>query len=138
MKTRAILDQEDLEVKWANLGRRLRVRLVRITLGGSPPASIDGKGQMQAGRRKQYVMRQHPEPVADIQSREKGREAGSQIEIGQAIVKQFGQPDFSGHEVPGVSSYFLSGAKVKMFRRGVSQHASSLLVVTVLMMTNVS
>ena len=83
-------------------------------------------------------MWQHPEPVADIQGREKSRESGGQVEIGKTIVEEFWQPDFSGCEVPGVSCYFLRGAEIKMFRRGLSKHASSLLVVTVLMMTNIS
>ena len=83
-------------------------------------------------------MRQHPEPVADVQGREKCGKSGGQVEIGKAIVEEFWQPDFSGCEVPGVSCYFLRGAEIKMFRRGLSKHASSLLVVTVLMMTNIS
>lgn len=93
---------------------------------------------MQAGRGKENVMRQHPEPVADIQGREKSRESGGQVEVRKAIVEEFWKPDFAGREVPGVSCYFLRGAEIKMFRRGLGKHASSLLVVTVLMMTNIS
>ncbi len=81
-------------------------------------------------------MRQHPEPVTDIQGRKKSRETGCQIEIGKAIVEELGQPDLSGCKTPGIARYFLRGTKVEMFRRGLRQHFLSLGLVTVLIVTN--
>ncbi len=93
---------------------------------------------MKAGRGEEYVVRQHPEPVADIQGRKKSRETSCQIEIRKTIIKKLGQPDFSRCEPLGIACDFLRGAKVEMFWRGLRQHASSLLMVTVLMMIKLS
>ncbi len=93
---------------------------------------------MQAGRGEKNVMRQDPEPVADIQSRKKSRESGRQIEIGKAIVDQFGQPDFSAYKITGFSCYFLRGTKGEIIWCGLCRHASSLFMVTFLMNADLS
>ena len=46
-------------------------------------APVHSVCQMQAGCREQQVVRQNPEPVADIQGSEEGGEAGSKVEVWQ-------------------------------------------------------
>ncbi len=111
---------------------------VRIVLLGGSASPIKREREVQAGRGEKNVMRQDPEPVADIQSREKSRETGRQIEIGKAIVDKFRQPDLSGYKITGFSCYFLRGAEGEIIWCGFRQHASSFLMVTFLMKADLS
>lgn len=44
-------------------------------------------------------MRHYPEPFRDVQSREKSGATGDQVEVGQCVVEELWEPDFSCDEV---------------------------------------
>jgi len=61
---------------------------------GFDPASIDHDSHMQAGGSEKQVMRQDPEPVADIDGRQQRRDSGEDVKIGKGRIQQFGDPYF--------------------------------------------
>ncbi len=62
---------------------------------------------MKAASRKHQVVRQDPEPFADIQRRQKCRDSGADVEVRKRIVEKFGQPDFTGNDVARIACYLL-------------------------------
>ncbi len=59
------------------------------------PTAVHSNPEMYAGRREQQVMRQYPEPLADIQGRKERSKSRREIEIRERVVQHFRQPDFS-------------------------------------------
>jgi len=52
-------------------------------------------------------MRQYPEPFVDIQGGEEGRKPGYEIEVGERVVKKFGEPDFPVGKLAREMGYLL-------------------------------
>lgn len=80
------------------IGRRLK----RFsTLIADPAAPIDGKTKMHAGGREKQIMREYPEPVADIERRKECGKARGEVEIGECVVQHLREPDFSRDHLSG-------------------------------------
>lgn len=77
---------------------------------------------MNARGREQQVVWEHPEPLADVQGREKGRESGNQVEIGQRIVEKLGQPYLSGDGIACLARDLLRIGESDRLPCGGSQH----------------
>lgn len=98
-KSNAILDEDGGQVKAgkdaAGSARLALLANVLAVVGFFSAAAVDCACEVKAGCGKQQIVRQHPKPLADVQSCEKSRKSGCEVEIGEAIVKQPGQPDLA-------------------------------------------
>ena len=69
-------------------------RCFRSSVGARRAMATPENQQAEVNARggEQQVVREYPEPLADVQRGEKGHESGNQVEIGQCIVEKLGQP----------------------------------------------
>lgn len=68
-------------------------RQLGLVFSGSYPASIDHYSHMQASHRKEQVMWQDPEPMADVKRSQQRGNAGANVKIWQCRIKRFRNPD---------------------------------------------
>ena len=86
-----IVAQADIDVKCSDAVRL--VRAVRSLPILNVSAAKYDYAQMQADKGKQHVVRQNPEPLCDIERREKCGETGCQVKIRKRVIKEFWEPD---------------------------------------------
>jgi hypothetical protein len=85
----------------------------RLDFDPASPAK-DGKCQVKASRREQDVLRDDPEPLADIQGGKKCRYPGHQVKVGQAVIQEPGQPDFFRREFFETAGQVLGGTWINL------------------------
>ena len=63
------------------------------------PTAENQYSEVDTSNGKQQIVRQHPEPFADIERRKKGQESGHHVEIGQNVVEKLGKPYLPGSKI---------------------------------------
>ena len=77
---------------------------------------------MQTGYGKQEVVWQYPDPATDVYRGQKGSNAGEQVEVGQYVVEDLGEPDLARHEFARIARNLLSITEVCRFFDGIAVH----------------